>query len=123
MIALPSVSVARAAERAELIRRKLMSKRLRVSRDDVLEVTASIGVAFASADRPTIGARVDLDGRSAALRRQGERPQPSGLRANLDEISSEQFATVEEDAASANDARGRPRARRPLARFWFLRRD
>lgn len=97
VIALPSVSVARAAERAELIRRKLMSKRLRVSRDDVLEVTASVGVAFASADRPrsahALISTADLrlyDAKENGRNRVVCLP-------TLDEISSEQFTTVEDE--------------------------
>ncbi len=50
VVALPCPSIGRAVERAEHIRRRLATRRFRVG-DGTLQVTTSIGVAFAASSR------------------------------------------------------------------------
>jgi diguanylate cyclase (GGDEF)-like protein len=52
VVALPTLSLGRAAERAERIRKALAARRLRIGGKSSLRVTASIGVVYAPADRP-----------------------------------------------------------------------
>jgi diguanylate cyclase (GGDEF)-like protein len=52
VVALPTLSLGRAAERAERIRKTLATRRLRIGDKGSLRVTASIGVEFAPPGRP-----------------------------------------------------------------------
>lgn len=52
VLAIPTLSLGRAAERAEHIRKCLADRRLRLAKRPAIRVTASVGVSFAAPDRP-----------------------------------------------------------------------
>ncbi len=97
VIALPTVSLARAAERAELIRKRLASRRLRLSQQAILVVTASIGVSYSGPDRPRSAHALIT---TADLRLYDAKENGRNrvvCQSNTTTLDPEQFATLDEE--------------------------